>query len=58
MMIQEFSMLLPLRATYLMFVNQRDLLLHLGQGQVYNMKILYMLRLRQELLSFNGQHLQ
>lgn len=51
-------MLLPLRATYLMFVKHRDLLLHLGQEQVYDMKILYMLCLRQELLSFNGRHLQ
>lgn len=36
MKIQELSMLLPLRATYQMF-NRRDLLLHLGQEQVYNM---------------------
>lgn len=48
MMIQEFSMFLPLTATYPMFVNHRDLLLHLGQSQVSNMKILYMFRLRQE----------
>lgn len=47
MLIQKFSMLLLLRATYLMFVNQRDLLLHLGQEQVYNMKILCMLLIRQ-----------